>query len=1009
MKIKNLILPCLIALGLCSCNFGIKSVSNISCDVTQTPRLTDDKFDLDDIKATLIYSDDSTVEVNFRSFATYNLSATCTDPKGNKSNTLTKDFVLETEGLYTIDVYYNPRSKYSFACSASDSFEVEKRYIPVTDLNLSSTSLTIREGEFGKLEYSMLPNNSTVTAPTFESNDETVATVDQTGNITAIKEGQCIITVKADDVKRECLITVIPTCKTEYIFTNSTFDSSEGNWIYSQEGYGFNIRQGYGVIVKNDTTIKSPLTFDKIGYIEFECTTGLGTDNGEEIGSITSFVNDEKIEETKFTEFNKTFKIKHEVNNLSGEVALAINPSSTEIYIKSVTIMFSNELVYPTSIELDGTSELGIGETGKITISFNPASTSERVIKWSSSDEEVLTIGIDGTICGLKEGSAIVTAQAMCEDGFYTGNTYTVTVIKRPVESVTFDDDSKTIEIFERETAQLTYTLLPDNASFKSVVFVSSNSNVATVDATGNIKGINAGECTITCKSTDDPSKFDICNVSILERPKLATTEMKYGMKDYTKNSAYEIDCAPSIGELRLLIIPLWFTDSSNYISSKQNVRSDIYASYLGTESETGWESVKTFYEKESGGKLSVTGTVSEWYECGESLSRYNYNTASNSSNTNTIVKKATDWYFKNNTSDSRKNYDYDGDGYLDGVIVIYGAPDYYALGSLTSGYNAGDNLWAYTYWLQNPGYKSTNNPGPNTYFWASYDFIYSSSALAKNRTGKSNYSSGGNERLSVDAHTYIHEMGHVFGLEDYYDYSGQCKPAGAFSMQDNNVGGHDPYSCLSLGWASAYIPKEDCEIELTPFQTSHEVILLTPEFNSYDSPFDEYILLELYTPTGLNKFDTDYAYNNAPRGVNATGIRLWHIDARLVTLDSYGRTNANKVYTRPVTDCTFMMSNTYYSNDAQGYITPCGKDYANYNQLQLIRNSTTSSYKANDDFKESYLFKNGSNFKMSTYKNQFVKSGKLNSGLSLGWTFTVSIDGSSDNAIALIKVTKEN
>ena len=82
---------------------------------------------------------------------------------------------------------------------------------------------------------------------------------------------------------------------------------------------------------------------------------------------------------------------------------------------------------------------------------------------------------------------------------------------------------------------------------------------------------------------------------------------------------------------------------------------------------------------------------------------------------------------------------------------------------------------------------------------------------------------------------------------------------------------------CLS----SNYIPNNI--ITIGDFATTHDIILLTPEWNSYDSAFDEYILLELYTPTGLNKFDTDYQYSGRyPQGLNLCGVRMWHVDARL-------------------------------------------------------------------------------------------------------------------------------
>ena len=137
------------------------------------------------------------------------------------------------------------------------------------------------------------------------------------------------------------------------------------------------------------------------------------------------------------------------------------------------------------------------------------------------------------------------------------------------------------------------------------------------------------------------------------------------------------ISYTPSVGEANILVIPVWFTDSNNHIASsnKSKIREDIQKAYFGTNSDTGWRSVKTYYEEESHGALTLTGTVSSWYEPGERSSKYG-NDDNYTSNTRSLVRKATDWYFNNNTSASRKSFDKDGDGYLDGVMLIYAAPD---------------------------------------------------------------------------------------------------------------------------------------------------------------------------------------------------------------------------------------------------------------------------------------------------------------------------------------------
>ena len=91
-----------------------------------------------------------------------------------------------------------------------------------------------------------------------------------------------------------------------------------------------------------------------------------------------------------------------------------------------------------------------------------------------------------------------------------------------------------------------------------------------------------------------------------------------------------------------------------------------------------------------------------------------------------------------------------------------------------------------------------------------------------------------------IDAHTYIHEAGHVLGLEDYYNYdrTSNYGAAGGFNMQDYNVGEHDPYSRVALGWIDPIVPSGNTTLTITP----GEAIILSPNNLSAASPFDEYL-----------------------------------------------------------------------------------------------------------------------------------------------------------------------
>ncbi|MCR5309212.1 MAG: Ig-like domain-containing protein [Bacilli bacterium] len=1010
MKRSRLFFTNIIALGLVitACNFSDKVIQSVDVTVEDIVRKTGDFFSKDDINVYFTYkSGKELIEHSDSVFNQLDFVLKC--PESGNVRITSDNYFLSDIGTYELEVTYNPDSKYLFPVSGSTSFDVLDRVVPATSLTLGSDSISLYVESSEKVDYLLQPLDAT-SAVYFESSDPSIADVSPEGVVTGISEGQCIITTFVEDIKKECLVTVSPSEKIDYVFHSNKFEAQKGNWDFTIPG---NQKFKNGVNVISETTITSPIEFKNITKIKYKVANNLENNLDYCNAIISTYIGEELIDECVIESLKEEYTCNYDIKNKSGFVSLKIKPTSSNqlnVSLESISIVYNGEEVYPTSISLQEGMNIPINANEKMTISFSPKQANQRFIEWESSDEEILTVGRDGTILGKKEGNAIVTAKVKTEDG-YTSSSVSVRVYKVVVRSIELENDQ--IDLFEGFTKQIKYTVLPVEASFKDVLFRSSNENVATVDSFGNITGKKPGECIVLVRSKDELTITASCRVVVSEKPPLSSRTMSYNLNDFSSNTFFNKDSAPSLDKVKFLVIPVWFKDSSVYITSKENVQQDLQKAFFGTQSETGWQSVKSFYEKESNDRLLLRGVVSDWYEVNYNHNVFDYNLNSgakdNSRSIEGLVNDATDWYF-NNHSDNRKNYDCDGDGYLDGVALIYGCPDYSSLIKKNKFGQYGDSLWAFTSWLRNKNTNDVNKPGPNAFLWASYDFMYSEEK-AYERTKKSTYGCGNTDNCNIDSHTYIHEIGHIFGLEDYYDYSNKYNPAGGFSMQDANVGGHDPFSCLVLGWADAYVPYEDCEITLTPFQDSHQVIILSPSFNSSNSPFDEYLLLELYTPTGLNEFDVKNHYKEkSPYGVNQTGIRIWHVDARLVEVkNTFNTAYSEKSYVAPFKNNALMMSNTYYSPSVYGYMSPCGEDYSDFNLLQLIRNSSKETYRSKNAFSKADLFMDGSSFNMETYKKQFVFNGKLNSAITLDWEFSINIKGTNEDAIAIISLNKIN
>ncbi len=567
------------------------------------------------------------------------------------------------------------------------------------------------------------------------------------------------------------------------------------------------------------------------------------------------------------------------------------------------------------------------------------------------------------------------------------------------VTSVSFDSNS--VELDVDETTTLTYKVFPENATNKNVIFVSDNNDIVEIQQNGVIKAKSKGIAHITI-TTEDGNKTDTCSVQVYG-DNLNKTRLRYNYNDYSWYVEDNILSTPTIGDPKLLIVPVWFTDSSDFITNneyKKNVREDIQKVYLGTNEDTGWRSVSSFYEEESSGNCVITGTVTDWYEVGKSSNDFK-STDSGRMNTHLLVNEAVDWYFANNPDDDIMDYDTNDDGALDGVILIYAAPDYFAAGGTTM-----NNLWAYCSHANTSAIKGSHaKPKACPYFWASYDMIYGSN-VAKSRTGSA-FHGGETDHCLLDSHSFTHEMGHMLGLDDYYDYGPKgYSLAGGFSMQDLVSGGHDPFSVAAYGWTRPYIPEETCTLCINDFQSSKDIILLSPNWNDDSSPFDEYLLLELFSPTGLNEMDCKYQYSDYDaQGPNEIGIRLWHVDARLTCKLINGNKYSQDLFNVPNKLNTRLAFNNTFNNGT----SLLGDEYDNHALLQLIRNNSNDTYLPKSHLKAEHLFKAGETFTMSEFKRQFIKNGKLNSGEELGWSFSVDSITNKDGKIkARVTCTKE-
>ena len=154
-----------------------------------------------------------------------------------------------------------------------------------------------------------------------------------------------------------------------------------------------------------------------------------------------------------------------------------------------------------------------VGATYSIIYTVLPADATNPAVTFSSSDDTVATVDENGTVTAVAAGTAIITIAAT--DGSGVTGTLTVNVMNIDVEEITADD----VTMMTGETATITYTVAPNNATDASVTFTSANTAIATVDANGVVTGVAAGETTITIASVQNPEVTKEITVTVESNP----------------------------------------------------------------------------------------------------------------------------------------------------------------------------------------------------------------------------------------------------------------------------------------------------------------------------------------------------------------------------------------------------------------------------------------------------------------------------------------------------------
>lgn len=393
-------------------------------------------------------------------------------------------------------------------------------------------------------------------------------------------------------------------------------------------------------------------------------------------------------------------------------------------------------------------------------------------------------------------------------------------------------------------------------------------------------------------------------------------------------------------GESKLLVIPVDFVDCTceNIRVKPEDYFTNLENAFFGETAANRYESVASYFDKSSYGKLKIKGkVVHEFFR--SPLSVAEMSRLTDKQDTIKIYKAAIEWY--------ASKYNDIAEYYVNGVDDKQGLPVYLVYTQPSTSSN--DSLfWAYT-------------------FMSGYLFSWSS------------YSSMNLDYRNLpDTHTFIHETGHLLSLDDYYNTSknGKFGPTGRIDMMDYSIGDETAYSKMVLDWTRPYVVNGSGSITIKSFESSGDLILINNNWNQ--TVLDEYLLIELYTPAYLNEYDSQYGNYSAILPQNP-GIKIYHVDSRVGYFNKIGQ---NK-FLGLVGEVECPKSN-YYLSIAYNNSSTSNTLY------HLLENHDKNTFKNGAMATIDTMWYANEDFGITCYKDF-----KFNNGNDLGYTFTVdSLNG---------------
>ena len=331
---------------------------------------------------------DLTLDVN----GTAKLNATV---KPDDATTKTVTWKSDNEGVAIVDNNGNVTAKAAGTAtitatvdgkSASCKVTVNgQTTVPVASVKLNQTTLELIAGKEATLTATVKPDDATNKTVTWSSNNETVATVDNNGKVTAKAAGEAIITAKVGDKQATCNVKVTAA---EVAVESVTLDQSSLELIAGKEA-------------TLTATVKPDNATNRTVAWESNAISVATVDNN---GKVTA-----KAEGT------------------------AIITAKAGDKTATCTVTVTKADVKVTQITISGKNTLNVNDVATLTADVQPGDVTNKTVVWTSENPDVVKVE-NGKVTALMPGQAVIKATA--QDGSNVVGTFTIKVSVSNVDTL---------------------------------------------------------------------------------------------------------------------------------------------------------------------------------------------------------------------------------------------------------------------------------------------------------------------------------------------------------------------------------------------------------------------------------------------------------------------------------------------------------------------------------------------------------------------------------------------